>query len=92
VKELTTNKVVTTCSLVGEARGMSDCMTTWLMLPASKSGVAPLLSTWGVAVVDMADLLDVVLREERARLAEERIDREEGIRLVDRMLLDRLYI
>jgi hypothetical protein len=52
-------------------------MTTWLMLPASKSGVAPLLSTWGVAVVDMADLLDVVLREERARLAEERIDREE---------------
>jgi hypothetical protein len=37
------------------------------MLPASKSGVAPLLSTWGVAVVDMADLLDVVLREERAK-------------------------
>jgi hypothetical protein len=73
VKELTKKREVTTCSLVGEARGMSDCMTTWLMLPASKSGVAelpPLLWTSKVAVDDMTDLLYVVLREERTRLAE----------------------
>jgi hypothetical protein len=38
---------------------------TWLMLPASKSGVAelpPLLWTSKVAVDDMTDLLYVVLR------------------------------
>jgi hypothetical protein len=65
VKELTTNKLLTTCSLDGDARGMSDCMT-WLMLPASKSGVAelpPLLWTSKVAVDDMTDLLYVLSRE-----------------------------
>jgi hypothetical protein len=56
---------------------------TWLMLPASKSGVAelpPLLWTSKVVVDDMTDLLYVLSRG-RAREAEEGIVRKEGIRI-----------